>query len=48
MQKVTIFETLLDTLSFYRNFLHYIVVFFNCYLLLHKFQSQAVHHHADT
>lgn len=24
MQKVTIFETLLDTLSFYRNFLHYI------------------------
>lgn len=28
MQKVTIFETLLDSLSFYRNFLHYIVVFF--------------------
>lgn len=28
MQKVAIFETLLDTLSFYRNFLHYIVVFF--------------------
>lgn len=28
MQKVTIFEALLDTLSFYRNFLHYIVVFF--------------------
>lgn len=28
MQKVTIYEALLDTLSFYRNFLHYIVVFF--------------------
>lgn len=28
MQKVTIFEALLYTLSFYRNFLHYIVVFF--------------------
>lgn len=46
MQKVTIFEALLDTLSFYRNFLHYMVLIC-CYLLLYKFQSQTVHHHAD-
>lgn len=37
MQKVTIFEALLDTLSFYRNFLHYIwFLFAAVYLFLNS------------
>ena len=44
MQKVTIFEAFLDTLSFYRNFLHNICFLFAAIYLFTAVQRKYLRH----